>query len=145
MKTYKEEKTVPINALKAWKALKSMEQWLPHLKTVTKLEYGASGDFFCEGRRYKVYTPEGPVMDSVITKVDEKNYTIQIDAHYFGLKSQLTCQVIPIDEVSCKVVRIQSYPGIIGTIFTGLFSHRELNETGEYVNVWSNYALQAAD
>lgn len=132
MKTYIEEKIVNINAAKAWEALKCMEQWLPQLKSITKLEYDASDTFFFEGRQYNVYTPEGVTMKSVIEKVDETDYKIQINAQCFVLKSHLTCQVIPMDDSSCKLVRIQSYPGIIGTVFTSLFHRREGAARQEY-------------
>lgn len=143
MKTYQEEKVIPVNAVKAWEALKSMEQWLPQLKSITRLDYDKAKVFFFEGREYKVHTPEGVIMESTIAKVDEQSYKVQINAHCFILKSKLTCQVVPIDENSCKIVRIQSYPGIVGTIFTTLFHRREANETGQYVDVWSEFAMRS--
>lgn len=42
-------------------------------------------------------------------EVDETDYKIQINAQCFVLKSRLTCQVIPMDDSSCKLVRIQRY------------------------------------
>lgn len=81
-------------------------------------------------------------MKSVIEKVDETDYIIQIKVRCFVLKSNLTCQVIPIDHSTCKVVRVQHYPGIIRSVFTSLFNRREANETGEYVKVWTEFAEQ---
>lgn len=119
-----------------------MEQWLPQLKSITKLEYDTTNVFFFEGRKYNVHTPEGVTMKSVIEKVDETDYIIQIKVRCFVLKSNLTCQVIPIDHSTCKVVRVQHYPGIIRSVFTSLFNRREANETGEYVKVWTEFAEQ---
>lgn len=142
MRTYTVEKIINVKANKVWEALKCMEQWLPQLKSITKLEYDTADDFFYEGREYYVHTPEGARIKSVIEKVDESNYMIHISAHCFILKSRLTCQVISIDENSCKIVRAQNYLGVIGSIFTSICNRREENETKEYIKVWSEFAAK---
>ena len=71
MKLYIEEKVVNIPADIAWKALKEMNVWLPKLSTNKGVDYDKDGVFFKQGRKYKVTSKEGVVMDSEIYSVDE--------------------------------------------------------------------------
>lgn len=116
-----------------------MNLWLPKLSTVRKIEC-STADFFREGNKYNVYTPEGIVMKSQIRQIDSEAMCVRINAHFLALKSQLFCGVTPINGTSCKITREQSYPGMIGTLFTRMYDKREANETNEYLRAWEAYA-----
>lgn len=142
MKKYEESLVCDINSEIAWNALKMMNEWLPRLSTNKGVKYDLNGDFFYEGRKYEVVTKEGIVMNSEIYKVEEENKYIEIHASHSLLKSILTCSVEKVDENTCKLVRTQAYPGLVGFIFTTFFYKREAGETGEYLKVWSAYAIE---
>ena len=140
MKLYIEEKVVNIPADIAWKALKEMNVWLPKLSTNKGVDYDKDGVFFKQGRKYKVTSKEGVVMDSEIYSVDEENMEIEIHAEHKPLKSILKCRVIDLGNETCKLMRIQGYPGWFGVIFTVFWGKRESGETAEYLDVWEEYA-----
>lgn len=140
MKVYRAEKIIQTDAATAWRALSEMNLWLPNLSTVKKIEYDNSVYFFRNGRNYNVFTPEGVVMRSQIGKIDTTNMNVQINAHFSLLKSQLTCRVAYISDTSCKVIREQAYPGVIGALFTRIYDKRESGETDEYLCAWETHA-----
>ena len=140
MKLYIEEKVVNIPADIAWKVLKEMNVWLPKLSTNKGVDYDNDGVFFKQGRKYKVTSKEGVVMDSEIYSVDEANMEIEIHAEHRPLKSILKCRVIDLGNETCKLMRTQGYPGWFGVIFTAFWGKRESGETAEYLDVWKDYA-----
>lgn len=140
MKTYRAERIIQTDAAIAWRALSEMNLWLPKLSTVRKIEYDKATTFFQNGRNYNVFTPEGIVMRSQISKIDTKNMSILIKAHFVMIKSQLICRVTSINNTSCKVIREQGYPGLVGNLFTCVYGKREFNETDEYLCAWEAHA-----
>lgn len=141
MNAYIEEKTIPISSELAWQALTEMNMWLPKLSTNESLQYDTTAPFFEEKKNYFVKTKEGIVMKSQLFKIDEESRKVEIHAHWFVLHSVLFCEVSPISEKRCKIIRTQSYPNLVGTVFTSLFNKRESGETSEYLDVWENYAM----
>jgi hypothetical protein len=141
MKIYIEQEKIPVSTETAWTALKSMDKWLHTLSTNKSVEFESNEIFFKQGRQYNVKTNEGITMKSKLAEIDEELLKIKICAHWFLLKSILTCEIKPISDCKCKIIRTQSYPGIIGKIFTSAFNKRESNETSEYLTVWKNYAI----
>lgn len=143
MKTYSASRRIAASSSAAWQALANLDTWLPTLKTVEKVEY--SGDvFFTAGNTYRVHTPEGVVMSATLTEIDQTRLHVRIDAHAGVLRSQLVCEIRP-DGNGCIITRTQSYPGLIGWIFTQFFNRREAEETHLYLDEWERAAQQRLD
>lgn len=141
MKRYHSEKIIQTDATTAWQALSEMNLWLPDLSTVKHIKYDASKPFFQTGTSYRVITPEGIAIKSLITAIDEKAMSVSIRAHVSLLSSHLTCCVKPSDAASCTISREQAYGGIVGALFTRIYNTRESNETTEYLDAWEAYAM----
>ncbi|MEO1769199.1 hypothetical protein [Candidatus Enterococcus ferrettii] len=145
MSKYIEHLTIGVSPQTAWEALKEMNTWLSSLSTNKAVIYDDDKNFFVEGRDYRVQTKEGIVMDSQLFKIDSDNLTVEIHAKFFVLRSLLTCQVKPITDNTCEIIRTQKYLGTVGKVFTFFFNRRESGETSEYLNVWGRYANNLAN
>lgn len=144
MKTYHCEQIIDVDAHTAWRALGRMGLWLPRLSTVADVTWDGEKPFFAPGRRYAVLTPEKITMKSELASIDPKTMAVMVRAHWLALHSQLRCSIVPVSGTSCKIIREQSYPGVVGRIFTAVFGRREAAEAQEYLNVWADDARAAA-
>lgn len=150
---------VDVPAATAWAALEHMEHWLPNLATVRSVEADADAANFSRssavsstnsvvlktGHRYLVRTSEGPVMHCRIAEVDTGTGLVHIEARLGPLRSCLLCSVEPTGPCACVLRRRQTYPGMIGRLFTLCFGRREGNETTAYLRAWADYARDLAD
>lgn len=55
-------------------------------------------------------------MKSRISKIDASNMNTLINARFLLLRSQLTCRVAFVNDTSCKIIREQAYPWVIGAL-----------------------------
>lgn len=136
---------VSVPAAEAWAALEAMDRWLPTLDTVQSVEpdHEGSRDHAVElkaGHRYFVRTGEGPMMHCRIVEADPVAGVVRIEARLGPLKSRLLCTIEPMGLSSCSLRRRQTYPGLIGRIFTLLLGRREQAETTAYLRAWADYA-----
>lgn len=141
VKTYSASRRIAVPSSAAWEALTHLNRWLPALKTVERVEYSGD-DFFTVGNTYRVHTPEGVVMCATLTEIDPTRLRVCINARVSVLRSQLTCEIRP-EGNGCIITRTQSYPGIIGWIFTGFFNRREAEETRTYLDEWERVARES--
>lgn len=140
MKTFVESLEVNASVQQAWKALLKMDLWLPKLSTNRSISWQRDQHPFCvQGRQYQCTTKEDVVMTCQIVEVNEALREIRIRAEHRPLVSLLTCQIESIDAQRCRLIRRQSYPGLVGWLFTKLYQKREANETGEYLKVWARF------
>lgn len=138
MTTFIERKHLGVPADGPWQALLRMNEWLPTLSTIKSVEVlgETRSPFAVIGRHYRVHTPEGVTMNAELVNVDHDERTVEIHAKAGPLRSKLTCRVV--DHGShCSLVRIQRYPGIVGTLFATVFKSRELKETQAYLEAWA--------
>lgn len=130
-----------LNADILWMALSKMDHWLCELSTIKSIIPKSKGEFFTEGFKYDVKTPEKITMHATITKIDEDKKEVIIDAHAGFLKSHLTCRILEHENYSI-IQRRQEYPGIFGKFFTKIKGAREKSETKEYLKTWLSYAQE---
>lgn len=140
MKMYKKDKILNVSSVYAWQALKEMNKWLPDLSTNSKISYLLDNEFFVIGRKYKITSKEGIVMNCELYNIDEENMIVEIHAEHKPLKSILVCRVLDLGDNRTKIIRRQGYPGWFGKIFTVFWGNRESGETAEYLEVWGKYA-----
>lgn len=136
---------VEVPAAEAWTALEAMDRWLPTLDTVQSVEPDHDG---CPtqpvelkvGHRYLVRTGEGPMMRCHIIEADPVAGVVRIAARLGPLRSRLLCTIESTGPLSCLLHRRQTYPGLIGRVFTLLLGKREQSETTAYLRAWADYA-----
>lgn len=135
---------IDVSAAQAWQALEAMSQWLATLHTVRSVEPegddGAATVRLAQGFRYRVVTPEGPVMRCTVLQADPTLLRAQITASVGPLRSRLICSIHPNGTDSCTLRRQQSYLGPIGWAFALIFHRREQAETMNYLRAWAAYA-----
>lgn len=137
------ELAVPVPRTEAWSALERMARWLPHLDTVRAVESDpgdpSSSDLTLRtGLRYLTRTGEGAVMRCRVLEADRDRGVARIEARLGPLRSRLRCGVRETGRDSCVLERRQTYPGIVGRLFTAVLGRREQEETTAYLRAWAD-------
>lgn len=139
---------VEVPAEHAWTALAEMDRWLPRLSTVRSVEPDPDGastasDVLAPGDLYLVRTGEGPVMHCRVVEADPAAGIVGIEARLGPLRSRLLCRIEPAGPRTRILHRRQTYPGVVGRMFTLLFGRHEQAETTAYLRAWADYATES--
>lgn len=141
MTTFRATRVLDVSPDAAWRGLADMAQWLESLDTIASIDY--TGEFFRQGTRYQVHTPEGVTMSAELIRVDQIHRVVEIRARSGPLTSLLRCAI---EEAGggVKLIREQSYPGFVGAIFSRIYARREGGETAAYLDAWARAAMKHA-